>query len=225
MPAESAIGKHIKPWGSREWSTVVGVVGDVRHFTMSKGLPAGVAGTIYMPYSQSAREDGQIPAAMTLLAKVESNNRRARADIHQIAEDQDPNVPVGRVRPLEDIVSGSIADFRSTMQVFLSFAGAAIVLAAVGIYGLMSYWVSQRTYEIGLRVAIGATWRQIISMILAQGLRVSLYGVVSGILTALLLTRFLASLLHGVGVTDVLATAFPAWRATRIDPVNSLRSE
>jgi ABC-type antimicrobial peptide transport system permease subunit len=126
------------------------------------------------------------------------------------------------------------------MQVFLGFAGTAILLAAVGIYGLMSYWVSQRTYEIGLRVAMGATRRGVLAMILTQGLKVTLYGVAGGIVAALLLTRFLAALLYGVAATDVLtfamvialvlgvaivATAVPAWRAARIDPLKSLRAE
>jgi ABC-type antimicrobial peptide transport system permease subunit len=104
-------------------------------------------------------------------------------------------------------VSGSIADFRSTMRVFVSFAGAAILLAAVGIYCLLSYWVSQRTYEIGLRVAIGATRRRILSMIVAQGMRVTLFGVAGGIVAAFLLTRFLAALLYGVAPTDFLTFA------------------
>jgi ABC-type antimicrobial peptide transport system permease subunit len=126
------------------------------------------------------------------------------------------------------------------MQVFLGFAGTAILLAAVGIYGLMSYWVSQRTYEIGLRVAMGATRQGVLTMILTQGLKVTLYGVAGGIVAALLLTRFLAALLYGVAATDVLtfamvialvlgvaivATAVPAWRAARIDPLKSLRAE
>ena len=237
---ESAIGKHIKNTGAQRWPTVVGVVGDVRQSTLSEGLPAFVQGAVYMPYSQSSGEDGQIPAAMTLLARVTSDNARARNSVQQLARDQDPDVPVGQVQSLDDIVSGSIADFRSTMRVFVSFAGAAILLAAVGIYGLMSYWVSQRTYEIGLRVAIGATRRGILSMILAQGMRVALFGVGGGIVAAFLLTRFLAALLYGVAPTDfltfamvtalvlavaALATAFPAWRATRIDPLKSLRAE
>ena len=96
------------------------------------------------------------------------------------------------------VVSGSIADFRSTIRVFISFAAAAILLAAIGIYGLVSYWVTQRTYEIGVRVAIGATRKRIVSMILAQGLRVALYGIVAGMIAALAVTRFLASLLYGV---------------------------
>lgn len=239
-PNESAIGKHIKPTGSREWRTVVGVVGDVHHYTLSNSLPSWVAGVIYMPYAQSESEDGQIPAAMTLVAKVESDNPRVRAEIRELAASQDPMVPVGPVESLEDTASGSIASFRSTMQVFLSFASAAIILAGVGIYGLMSYWVSQRTYEIGLRVAIGATRLRIVRMVLMQGLRVSAYGIVAGIVTASLLTRFLASMLYGVQETDtltfalvtslvlgvaVLATAYPAWRAARIDPIKSLRGE
>lgn len=239
-PRESAVGKHIKPSNSQHWRTVIGVVADVRQYTLAKGLPGWLSGAVYLPYSQSEREDGQIPAAMTLLVKPYLDTARLRNDIRQLAEDEDPNVPVGRVLPLEDVVAGSISDFRSTMRVFLSFAGAALLLAVIGIYGLMSYWVGQRTYEIGLRVAIGATPRRILSMILAQGLRVSVYGVVGGILAALVLTRFLTSLLYGVAATDILtfaavtllvlsvavaAMALPAWRATRIDPVRSLRAE
>jgi predicted permease len=239
-PGGSAIGKHIKPSGSQQWRTVVGVVGDVRHFTLSNGLPAWMAGAVYMPYAQSAREDGQIPAAMTFLAKVDSDNARVRSQLRQLAASQDPAVPVGPVESLEDTATSSIADFRSTIQVFLSFASAAIILAAAGIYGLMSYWVSQRTYEIGLRVAIGASRMRIVGMVLGEGLRVSVYGVIAGLVTAGFLTRFLAAMLYGVAETDaltflavtglvlgvaILATAYPAWRAARIDPIVSLRGE
>jgi putative ABC transport system permease protein len=177
---------------------------------------------------------------MTLVAKVDADNARVRAELRQLAASQDPAVPVGRVESMEDTATSSIADFRSTMQVFLSFASAAIILAAVGIYGLMSYWVSQRRYEIGLRAAIGATRMRIVGMVLWQGLRVSIYGVIAGIVTASFLTRFLAAMLYGVAETDVLtfaavtgmvlgvavlATAYPAWRAARIDPIVSLRAD
>lgn len=239
-PNESAVGKHIKPTGMGEWRTVVGVVGDVKNFTLSQALPPGVAGVVYMPYGQSALVDGKIPAAMTLLAKVDSDGGRAAQAIEQLARDQDPNVPVSRVQRFEDVVMGSITDIRSTMLVFVGFAGVAIVLAAIGIYGLMSYWVSQRTYEIGLRVAVGCTRGGILSMILAHGLRLTLYGVAGGTVGALVATRFLATLLYGVGARDVftfvvvisvvlgvavLATVVPAWRASRIDPIRALRAE
>ena len=237
-PGENPIGKHIKAANEAQWRTVVGVVGDVRQYSLSKAMPDWIPGAIYMPYAQAAREDGQIPAAMTLLVKARANTDGPAREIRTLAQDQDPSVPIGEVQPLEEMVAGSIANFRATIRVFISFAAAAILLAAIGIYGLVSYWVTQRTYEIGLRVAIGATRSRIVSMILAQGLRVALYGIVAGIIVALAATRFLASLLYGVGATDPLtfaavtalvlavaitATAFPAWRASRIDPVVSLR--
>lgn len=119
-------------------------------------------------------------------------------------------------------------------------SGAAILLAAIGVYGLVSYWVSQRTFEIGVRVALGATRRRIVSMILGQGLRVTLTGTVVGVTAALVVTRFISSLLFGVTATDpltfvavtglvlgvaVIAMAFPAWRASRIDPTISLHAD
>ncbi|MBV9301736.1 MAG: ABC transporter permease [Acidobacteriaceae bacterium] len=239
-PGENPIGKHLKLAGAKLWRTVIGVVGDVDHNSLTNPLPSWIQGAVYMPYGQSACEDGQIPAAMTLLVRPNLDNAWLRTEIRQIAEDQAPNVPVGRVRPLQDIVSASIADFRSTMRVFITFAGAALLLAAIGIYGLLSYWVTQRTYEIGLRIAIGATRRQIVALILHQGMRITMYGVGIGLFGALILTRFLRSLLYGVGATDVntyaevaalilgvalAAAAVPAWRAARIDPAKSLRVE
>ena len=237
-PGENPIGKHIRIAGEERWRTVVGVVGDVRQYSLSQGLPNWVPGAMYMPYAQSAREDRKIIAAMTLLVKTRVDSARLAREIRSLARDQGPNAPVGQVRQMEEVVSGSISDFRSTIRVFISFAGAAILLAAIGIYGLVSYWVTQRTFEIGVRVALGATRRRVVSMILAQGLRVALYGIAAGVIAALAVTRFLASLLYGVAATDPLtfaavaaivlgvalaATAFPAWRAARIDPVTSLR--
>ena len=98
---------------------------------------------------------------------------RLRSELRTLARDQAPNAPVADVQALSDIMSASIGDFRSTIHVFIAFAAAAILLAVVGIYGLVSYWVTQRTYEISLRIAIGATRQRIVSMILGQGLRVA----------------------------------------------------
>ena len=239
-PGENPIGKHIKTTGESNWRTIVGVVGDVRQFNLGKGFPDFIPGAMYMPYAQAALENGQIPAAMTLLVKPRARSERLAHEIRTLAQDQDPNIPVGRIVTLDNVVAGSISDFRATIRVFISFAAAAILLAAIGIYGLVSYWVSQRTFEIGVRVAIGATRRRIVSMILGQGLWVALYGTAVGVVAALAATRFLATLLFGVTATDPLtfaavtalvlgvaaaATAFPAWRASRIDPTRSLRAE
>ena len=237
-PGENPIGKHIKEASESQWRTVVGVVGDVRQYSLGRNLPQGVPGAIYMPYAQSVRDDGKIYAAMTLIAKTRSDSGRIAAELRSLAERQDPNVPVGRVEPLQDLVTASIADFRSTIRVFLCFAGAALLLAGIGIYGLVSYWVTQRTFEIGVRAALGAARRRVVALVLRQGLRVAMAGIVVGVVSALAVTRFLASLLYGGTATDILsfvavtalvlgvtvaATAFPAWRASRIDPGKSLR--
>jgi putative ABC transport system permease protein len=239
-PGRNPIGKHIKSAGESQWRTVVGVVGDVRQFRLSQGLPDFVPGAIYMPYAQSVREDGEIPAAMTLLVKSAPGAAQIAADLRGVAQAQNPDVPVGPVQSLEEIVAGSISDFRSTIRVFLSFAGAAILLAAIGIYGVLSYWVAQRTYEIGVRAAMGATRPRIVWMIMTQGLRLTVYGIAAGAMAAFALTRFLSGLLYGVGAADPLtfpsviaiifaiaaaAAALPAWRAARIDPVCCLRAD
>jgi predicted permease len=239
-PGQSPIGKHIKTAGESKWRTIVGVVADVRQFDLGQGFPNFVGGAFYMPYAQSARTDGQIPASMTLIVKARLGAPRLGEQIQALAKDQDPNIPVSRVLALDDIVAGSISDFRSTIRVFLAFGAAAILLAAIGVYGLVSYWVGQRTFEIGVRLAMGASRPRILSMVFTQGLRVALCGTALGIAIALIATRFLAGLLFGVAPTDAAtfvtvtalvlivaaaATLFPAWRASRLDPTRAFQVE
>ena len=239
-PGESAIGKHIKPSAWEHWRTIVGVVGDVRQYRAGQALPEWVPGSIYLPYAQAATLDGHAIPAMTLMVDTRSDTARFRNALRELAEAEAPNAPVGQVRRLDEIVAGASGDSRSIMRVFLSFAVTAVVLAAIGIYGLMSYWVGQRTYEIGLRVAMGASRGRIAWMIFGQGLGVASYGIAAGVAGAWLATRFLASLLFGVAPTDAatfvsaavliagvacLAVSLPAWRATRIDPIRTLRAD
>ena len=237
-PGENPIGRHIKSASESSWRTIVGVVGDVRQFELGRAFPDYIPGAMYMPYSQAAQQDGHIFAAMDLMVKIQGHAERIGLEIRALAQDQNPNIPVSRITTLDDVVAGSISDFRATIRVFLCFACVAILLAAIGVYGLVSYWVSQRTFEIGVRMALGATRRRIVSMILAQGMRVALCGTLLGLAAALVATRYVASLLFGVGATDPLtfaavtalilvvagmATVFPAWRASQIDPTKSLR--
>jgi predicted permease len=239
-PGENPIGKHLKPTFDSQWRTVVGVVGDVRQYSLAESLPEWMGGAMYMPYAQSVQTDQQIPSAMTLFVKAHPDSNGLRTQLRTLAKDAAPDAPAPEVKALTDIMAASIGDFRSTIQVFMAFAGAAILLAVVGIYGLVSYWVTQRTYEIGLRIAIGAPRPRIVSMILGEGLRVAVWGIGAGLIAALLVTRFLATLLYGVGASDPLtfaavtllllcvviaATAVPAWRAAQIDPVKSLRAD
>ncbi len=239
-PGASAIGKHVKKSGEPGWRTVIGVVADVRQFNLANHSPGSISGAIYMPYAQAVQGNGQIPAVMNLVVKTAAAADHAAADLRRVAIEANPDVPVGRVLGLTDIVGDSISGFRSTIWVFLSFAAAALVLAAIGLYGLMSYSVSQRTYEISVRMAIGAPASSVVRLILSQSLRVALFGVVAGIGSSFLLTRFLSGMLFGVTATDpltfvvvsllvfmvaVTASSIPAWRAARIDPIRTLRAE
>ncbi len=235
------IGKHIKKTGETNWRTVIGVVADVRQFDLANHSPGSISGAIYMPYAQAGIEaNGQIPAVMDLLVKTTATAEQVPAELHRVAVSANPNIPVGRVTSLTDIVGNSISGFRSTIWVFLSFASAALLLAAIGLYGLMSYAVSQRTYEISLRMAIGASRRSVVGLILNQSLRITMVGIVAGIAAAFLLSRFLSGMLVGVTAADplifagviglvffvaVTASSVPAWRAARIDPIRTLGAE
>ncbi len=239
-PDQSAVGKHIKTVWDTQWRTIIGVADDVRQFNLTGRDPEGISGAVYMPYPQSVQGDHQIPAAMDLLVKTAAPPARIAGEVRQMARDLDPNTPSGEVTTLTAVVSGSTADFQSTIWVFLSFAAASLLLAAIGIYGLVSNSVAQRTYEIGLRVAIGATRQEILQLMLTESLRLTLMGIVTGVAASLAVTRFLSSLLYGVTPTDpvtfttvcaimlgiaVMASYVPAWRAANLDPIKSLRVE
>jgi putative ABC transport system permease protein len=239
-PNQSAVGKHVKAVWEPQWRTIVGVVSDVRQFNLAGRNPESIGGAFYLPYAQAVQADHQVPAAMDLLATTAGPPARIGEEMRRIARELNPDIPVSQAAALQETVSRSTADFQSTIWLFLSFAAVSIVLAAVGIYGLVSNSVAQRTHEIGLRVAIGATRQEILRLMLGQSLRLALWGIVAGVAASIVLTRFLASLLYGVGATDpatfacvcglmlgiaVVASYAPAWRAANLDPIRSLRVE
>lgn len=239
-PGANPIGKHIRRTGEASWRSVIGVVADVRQFDLANHSPGSISGAMYMPYAQAIQAKGQIPVVMDLLVKTTASAEQAALEIRQVATDANPDIPLGRVKSLADIIGGSISGFRSTIWVFLSFATAALVLAAIGLYGLMSYSVSQRIYEISVRIAIGAPASSVVRSILSQSLRITMIGVIAGIAAAFLLTRFLSGMLVGVTATDpwtfagvvllvlivtVTASSVPAWRAAHLDPIRTLRAE
>ena len=159
-----------------------------------------------------------------------------RAAVHEV----DPGQPVSDLRTMDQRIAMSMGPRRSAVTLLSVFAAMALTLAAVGLFGLIRYNVTQRTQEIGVRMALGASRRDILEMVLGESLRLALLGVAGGLLAAFTLTRVLASLLYGVSATDpltfagtallltcvaLLASWVPAWRATRVDPLVALRYE
>jgi putative ABC transport system permease protein len=152
----------------------------------------------------------------------------------------DPNEPVFSVRTMDEVVAAAMAERRFTMLLLALFAATALALSAIGTYGVMAYFVTQRTHEIGIRMALGASRRDVVAMVLRQGVRLAAAGVMAGVVGALLITRAIGDLLFGVGPRDpwtlvalsaaltavaLLACYIPARRATRVDPIRALRYE
>jgi putative ABC transport system permease protein len=242
-PGKDPIGEHIKPAWMNQWWTVVGVVGDVRENDIATDTANWIDGVTYMPYGPHAvrsRGPEAAPAEMTLVMRTSDDRLELGGELQSVVSQLNPEVPVSRVETMAGWIAEAVSGPRSTASLFSLFAGLALLLGAVGIYGVISYSVAQRTREIGIRIALGARRHEVLMMILRQGARLALAGVVTGLLGALLLTQLMASLLYGVGARDPLtyaavaillvlvalaASYLPARRATRVDPVIALRYE
>jgi putative ABC transport system permease protein len=235
FPNEDPIGKRVR-WAREEtinWVTIIGVVGDVKQF----GLELPDDPTLYTPYAQSNRSWKRW---MTLVVRGESNTPALAGAIKNRVWKIDPMIPATRVRMMSEVMDESVAAQRFNTLLLGIFAGVALLLAGVGIYGVISYAVTQRTHEIGIRVALGAQPRDVIKLVVGQGMLLALIGVSIGLIAAFALTRLMASLLFAVSATDpitfavitlllasvaLLACYLPARRATEVDPMVALRYE
>ena len=240
-PGENPIGKHLRPvWGQQPWRTVVGVVGDVRLYRVAAELPDWIAGVVYMPYPQAIGIDRTLPSSMTLLVRTTRDRQYVAGEVRRLAAELNPEVPVGEVRSLEGVVTSSRSQEQVMMWLFVSFAGSAVLLAAIGTYGVVSFLTAQRMYEMGVRIALGANRRDLFSLILKLSLRLVLMGLAVGVVLAFVVTRTLASLLYGVRTRDpliflavallligvaIVAGFVPARRAAQVDPMTALRAE
>lgn len=229
FPGEDPLGQRLTQ-GQEAWE-IVGVVGDVR----ARGLAQDVQPIVYRP--QSAAEASSNPH---LVVRATVPPHLLAASVRQAILEVDPDQPVAAVRTLDDVIAGSVADRRLTLGLLGGFAGTALVLAAIGLYGVIAYSVAQRTRELGIRVALGATRRDVLALVLGEGMRLVLIGLLLGLVAASGLSHFLAKMLFQVAPTDpqtfatvslvLLATAFlaawlPARRAARVDPMVALRAE
>ncbi len=207
---------------------IVGVVGDVRNVALSQ-KPGPI---MYVPFAQAPLYGGEVVVRSSL--PVSSVAAAVRQTVHSI----DKNLPVTDIKSFPDALGQSISSERFRTFLLGSFSALALVLAAIGIFGVISYSVSQRKQEIGIRMALGAQRRDVLRLILGQGATLALFGLSLGVVFALLLTHLIASLLYSVSVRDPLTFAvvaiilfgvamiacyIPARRATRVDPMVALR--
>jgi len=231
LPGLDPIGRQLRVGPAGPY-TVVGVVGDVRQ----ESLALGETDAVYMAPSQWKFEDNPMSLVVHARSDAAALTSAVRAAVWAVDKDQ----PIVRVATMDALLTGSAASRRFALRLFEAFGLAALVLAAAGLYGVLAGSVVERWREIGVRSALGASRRDIMGLILRQGLRLTTLGVVVGIGGALLATRLLATQLFGVShvdpltyvgvvvlltLTSIVASALPAWRASRVDPVTALRSE
>ena len=230
QPHFPAVKVPWRPESSNTWLTVVGVVGDVEE----DGVNDQTSAEIYVPYMQNPS------SLMNLLVRSTSDPLRLVTAVRRQVLAVDGDQPVYNVNTMEKVFNQSIAEPQVITSLLTTFAVIALMLAAIGVYSVMSYSVAQRTHEVGVRMALGAQQRHVLKMILGQGLKLVLVGVVIGVTTAFAVTRVISNLLFGVTATDplifvavpllliavaMLASYFPARRALKVDPIIALRNE
>ena len=236
-PGESALGRRFKLddlEANRPWMEVVGIVADIRQM----GLDVPVKAEMYMPYQQI--KDYEFYTPRDLVIRTSGDTASLIGGVRQAVREVDPDQPISNVATMAELLGVEAARRRMGMIMLVAFAVLALLLASLGIYGLLAYFVTQHTNEIGVRLALGATRRNIVMLVLRKGMGLTLLGVTIGLAVSFALTRLMSSLLFGVKAADpltfvivplvlagvaLLACSIPARRATKVDPMVALRYE
>jgi putative ABC transport system permease protein len=237
-PGENALGRRFKVGDpddpERPWTTIVGIVADVRQM----GIDEPVKAEMYLPYSQITHNPWFIPRDLAIRTTGDTANLVSA--VRQAIREVDPDQPVSNVATMAELLGVETAQRRMGMIMLVAFAVLALLLAAIGIYGVLAYFVTQHTNEIGVRLALGATPQNILFLILRKGMGLTTIGVAIGVAASFALTRLMSSLLFGVkasdpltfvtvplllGIVALLACSIPARRATKVDPMVALRYE
>jgi putative ABC transport system permease protein len=235
FPQENPLGKRIQPGigdgvVDHPVRQVIGVVGDIKH----RGLTVAAEPQFYLPYSQA------MVTNPFLTIRASGDPAALKGALRAAVHDLDKSVPVYQVASLDDYIAKSAAMPRFQTLLLTCFAGIALLLAAIGLYGLLSYVVAQRTLEIGVRMALGARKSDVLILIVRRGLTLALIGLVTGLVISVLLTRLLSEMLYGIRPSDpltlvtmtgvlllvsLLASSIPAYRAAELDPIKTLREQ
>jgi len=236
-PGQNALGRRFRlgdPAADTPWRQIVGIVADVRQM----GLDEPVKAEMYFPYQQTKEYDFFTPRDLAIRTSGDTSN--LVSSVRQIVREVDPDQPVSNVATMAEVLGTEAAQRRMGMIMLAGFAALALLLASLGIYGVLAYFVTQHTNEIGVRQALGATPRNILLLVLRKGMGLTLLGVGIGLVAAFALTRLMSSLLFGVTAADpltfatvplvlvgvaLLACYIPARRATKVDPIVALRYE
>jgi putative ABC transport system permease protein len=237
-PGEDPVGKRMKAgFDGSQWCTIVGIVGDVKH----TGLDAETNAEMYYQYLQVPPElMGFVEGTMTLVLRTQAEPNSMVAAVRGEVQKLDSDLAVFNVKSMQDLVGGSLAQPRFRTMLLGVFAGVALILAATGLYGVIAYAVTQRTNELGVRMALGAQKSDVLKLVVGEGAQLAAVGIGIGLVVALPLMRIISRLLFGVNAADpvtfgatalvillvtVAASYLPALRAIKVDPVVALRSE
>ena len=236
-PTRDPLGATVRMLGLEgQWATVVGVVKDVR----VGGFASEAQPTLYFPHAQAGASAYYTPGRMSLVVRTDGDPSRAAGPVRALVRAMEPNAPVSRVQPMTQVVAESVETRRFVTRLLAGFALLALALAALGLYGVIAYSVTQRRQELGVRLALGARRSQVLVLVLGEGMRTALAGAAIGVAGSLVLARVLRAAFADVAPWDpvtliavvallmvvaLMASYLPARRASRIDPMPALRAQ